>query len=85
MKIRLNESIRLCPCRMASLHWSDPNRTIIQIQQTETVKIYSLIGKQMNVETVITEQTERTSSKIGICPRIVNLNPEKCNNSIEND
>lgn len=49
------------------------NKTNIQIQPMETVTISGFIRKGRDVETVVTEQTERASSKIGVCPRVVSL------------
>ena len=49
------------------------NKTNILIQPMEVVTISGMIRKQRDVEIVVTEQTDNASSKIGVCPRIVNL------------
>ena len=54
------------------------NKTNIIIQPMEVITVSGMIRKQRDVETVVTEQTEKQSSKIGVCPRIVNLDkPER--------
>lgn len=42
--------------------------------KNEVVTISAIIRKQREVETVVTDQTDNASIKIGLCPRIVNLN-----------
>ena len=49
------------------------SKTNILIQPMEVVPISGMIRKQRDVETVVTEQTDKASSKIGVCPRIINL------------
>ena len=53
--------------------------TTIQVQPNETVTISGFVRKKRNVESVVTEQTQGASSKIGVCPRVVSLDKaEKC-------
>ena len=47
--------------------------TTIHVQPNETVTISGFVRKRKNVESVVTEQTQGASSKIGVCPRVVSL------------
>ena len=50
------------------------NKSPIEIQPMETITVSGLVPKQKNIDSAVTEPTDRASSKLGICPRIVTLN-----------
>ena len=50
------------------------NKSPIEIQPMETITVSGLVRKQKNVDSAVTEPTDRASSKLGICPRVVALN-----------
>ena len=50
------------------------NKSLIEIQPMETITVSGLVQKQKNIDSAVTEPTDRASSKLGICPRIVTLN-----------
>ena len=49
------------------------NNFPIKIEPNRTVTLSGLIRKGREVEDVVTEPTEGTSSKLGVCPRVVKL------------
>ena len=49
------------------------NNTTIQIQPNETIVVSGFVRKTGNVDSAVTEQTQRASSRIGVCPRVVAL------------
>ena len=49
------------------------NHQDIQVQPFETVTLSGFVRKDKNVETVVTEQTQGASTRIGVCPRVVSL------------
>lgn len=76
------------PCTLKNSKWKAPfmsieedyvctvrstNKSPIEIQPFETITVSGLVRKQEHVEFAVTEPTDRTSSKLGICPRIVAL------------
>ena len=50
------------------------NKSSIKIQPMETITISGLVRKQKHVDSAVTEPTDRASSKLGVCPRVVALN-----------
>ena len=50
------------------------NKSPIEIQPKETITVSGLVRKQKSVDSAVTEPTDRASSKLGICPRVVALN-----------
>ena len=50
------------------------NKTRFQIRPYETVTVSGFLRKQKESEAAITEQSEKASSRIGVCPRVVRLN-----------
>ena len=50
------------------------NKSDLQIKPYERVTVSGFLQKQKESEAVITEQSEKASSKIGVCPRVVRLN-----------
>lgn len=50
------------------------NKTSIALQPMEVKTVSGFVRKQKEAESAITEQDERASSKIGVCPRVVALN-----------
>ena len=50
------------------------NKYNIKIQPNETVTLSGLVRKNKKVETAVTEATEGASSRVGVCPRVVNIN-----------
>ena len=49
------------------------NKMPIEIQPMETITISGLVRKQKNINSAVTEPTDRASSKLGVCPRVVAL------------
>ena len=49
------------------------NKKDVHIEPFQTVTFSGLVGKQKEVETAITENTEAASSRLGVCPRVVAL------------
>ncbi|MEW8545548.1 MAG: retropepsin-like aspartic protease, partial [Candidatus Thiodiazotropha sp.] len=49
------------------------NHQDIKVQPFETVTLSGFVRKDRNVETVVTEQTQGASTRIGVCPRVVSL------------
>ena len=50
------------------------NKTSITLQPMEVKTVSGFVRKQKEAESAITEQDERASSKIGVCPRVVAVN-----------
>ena len=50
------------------------NKTSFQIRPYETVTVSGFVRKQKESEAAVTEQSDKASSKIGVCPRVVRLN-----------
>ena len=50
------------------------NKHDIYIQPNETLALSGFVRKTTDHETALTEPTDNTSSRIGVCPRLVNLN-----------
>ena len=53
--------------------WST-NKTSFKIRTYETITVSGFVRKQKECEVAITEQSDKASSKIGVCPRVVRLN-----------
>lgn len=49
------------------------NKKNIEIKPMETVTISGLVRKRKEVETAVTESTDKASSRMGVCPRVVAL------------
>ena len=47
------------------------NKIKLELQPFETVTVSGLVRKERGIESAVTEQTEKASSKIGVCPRVV--------------
>lgn len=50
------------------------NKTSFNVQPFESITVSGLVRKQKETESAVTEQSEKASSKIGVCPRVVKLN-----------
>lgn len=49
------------------------NKKEIEIKPMETLTLSGFCRKNRNVETAVTESTDKASSKLGVCPRVVSL------------
>ena len=47
------------------------NKIKLELQPFETIAFSGLVRKQMVIDSAVSEQTEKTSNKIGVCPRVV--------------
>ena len=41
----------------------------IQVQPNETITVSGFVRKKISADSAVTEQTQRASSRIGVCPR----------------